>query len=485
MQGDGSKENITPGGNVFFTGGAGSTESTGKANYTLTSGLNTTATKGIKEEQQIVANETATLSKTKENIATQEASILESIAKNTRSENGWNINTSTEEGKELVKSLNNIDRMTKENGYSWSQNAETYAKANVGTSGLIKKIIGVDANIGGALTNTNASNQSVNHANDIITENNTSDKQSTHNSKGGHESWLSSIGIDQNKQNSLRESYNEVDRLDSSISQHKDNINSFHQTLDYIQNSGQEYRKDCYQDVLNGYQEKYGGSAADAQKAVSEGTPKAMDIFNQLSSKEFAAIRNKITQDGNNIKTNDAAGNFYKAQNFKENTGNLVDKEGKKQGFDGKEADEINNKGKILANQVALNNVDGENNFYNTQQELGDEKDKGMTTINKYEEDRIGNGLVAKIIGGASHVVSGGNAGWGIGQHTVNQNAKLTYTPVPNDDKPPTTPAWNRKGQPVFPNTPIELPNIDLKNAQNISNNNKELIIPSHLKPKD
>ena len=353
---------ITPDGSVVFAGGAGTTSSTGESSYSLTSGLNASAAQGIKSEHQAVASDMATRSKTKENIFSQEASILESIAKSTRSENGWNINTSTEEGKELVKSLNNIDRMSQENGYSWSQNAEAYLRSSASTPGLMKSVAGLEASVGGSVTTGNASSQTVGHANDIVADTNTSNKQSTHNSKGGHESWLSSLGVDQNKQDSLRESYNEVDRLDKSISQHKDNIDSYHQALDYIQNHGQEYRKDCYQDVLESYQEKYGVPAADAQKAVSSGSMEAREVFSDLSSKEFEAIRSKITHDGHKIKNNDAAQDFYQSQDFKQNDGSLVSTQAKAQGFNGMEADEINNKGRNLANQVASANVNVESN---------------------------------------------------------------------------------------------------------------------------
>lgn len=466
MQSDGSMESITPGGDVIFAGGAGSTSSTGESSYSLTSGLNASAAEGIKSEQQAVASDMATRSKTKENIVTQEASILESIAKNTRSENGWNINTSTEEGKELVKSLNNIDRMTKENGYSWSQNAEAYLRGSASTPGLMKTVTGLEATTGGGITNTNGSEQKAGHSSEISTDTNTSDKQSTHNSKSGHESWLSSIGVDQNKQNSLRESYNEVDRLDSSISQHKDNIDSYHQTLDYIQNHGQEYRKDCYQHVLEGYQEKYKVSAADAQKAVSAGSIEARAVFNDLSGKEFEAIRSKITHDGGNVKTSNLAQNFYQDQDFKQNEGGLVEKEAEKQGFNGNESDQINKAGRNLAHEVSSANINVESNHKNEQQRINSDKEVRMTTTHQYEQDRMGSYT-------------------GIGGPAINNNANLNHTPVPHNEKPQRPPEWSMLGQKALPNTAVEIPKIDRDHAENISNNSKKLTIPFHLKPED
>ena len=73
----------------------------------------------------------------------------------------------------------------------------------------------------------------------------------------------------------------------------------------------------------------------------------------------------------------------------------------------------------------------------------------------------------------------------GIGGPAIKNTNNLDYTPMPNNETPQTPPSWDGPKQSAFQNTPIEISKIDIDHAKNIANGNKELTIPSHLKPED
>ena len=106
MQSDGSMQKILPNGNVVSIGGGGTTSSTGEASYRESQGISTALQTGLRAEMQEASSTSANYVMSKESLINQEASALATIAENTRTDSGYNIDTSTDEGRDLVKTLN-------------------------------------------------------------------------------------------------------------------------------------------------------------------------------------------------------------------------------------------------------------------------------------------------------------------------------------------------------------------------------------------
>ena len=307
---DGSMEKILPNGQMITTGGAGSTSSVGEASYHKGEGEVAAQHEGIRKETQVMKSESVALSKSQESTARQEASAAVTIANNTRTDSGYNIDTSTQEGKELHKGLNKIDAMSKSNGYSWQQNAEAYAKADFSLGGSFAKALGIDVGGGGKISASNLSDQSDSSSASINNETNISERNGVSSNSSKHSAYLESVGVDKTQQNSMNESFSETTRLENSIGLHKDNIDARNQALDYSKSNSSDFNKDMTQDVIEAYKKQYGASDATAAKEVLSGTPAAKVVWKQISTNNANELLQQVRAGGAAIEKSTSISDF-------------------------------------------------------------------------------------------------------------------------------------------------------------------------------
>ena len=131
MMSDGSMEMIRPDGKAVYFGGAGQNTSSGETRYTDSETTHMALSEGLRNEKQDASTTSANYSVAKESLNSKEASALTTLAENTRTDTGYNIDESTEGGKEVVKAFNAADDMTKSNNHSWKQNLEAHLKGDV------------------------------------------------------------------------------------------------------------------------------------------------------------------------------------------------------------------------------------------------------------------------------------------------------------------------------------------------------------------
>ncbi|MGX6960902.1 MAG: conjugal transfer protein TraG N-terminal domain-containing protein [Rickettsia endosymbiont of Pentastiridius leporinus] len=423
---DGTGELITQSGEQVFSGGSGQTSSTGEARYVAGEGIIASHEAGIRKEQQLMSGEQASLSTVQEQLVAQEASALHSIMQNTKTDTGYNIDTSTDYGKELQKTLQEIDKLDSSNNYGWQQNARAYmqAEASLGTpSGMFGGFFSAKLTTGGDITAVNNSEQSDSQARSLSEENATHAKQGTSERTNNTESFLESLGVDKNTQDSLRESYQQAERLENSISAHKNNIDSHHQGISHTRNNSANFDKDMYQDVLNAYQNRYGGTAIDAQREVAAGTYKARAIFRDISG--AAAQRNlqEIQGAGSNIASSNNIDNFVQNHQLENNIGSKRDEFARDHGIrtDAEViSGEITTKGDNIKAQHATRYNDNLGQYADSHQHISDQQYAKQLQINQYEEDRIGKGgFSQKVMDGVGRPSS----------HNLNSPNKKQYEP--------------------------------------------------------
>ncbi|MGC0372359.1 MAG: hypothetical protein DGJ47_001071, partial [Rickettsiaceae bacterium] len=310
---DGSTAKILPGGEMVHFGGVGTTSSTGEASYHLSDGISASLQEDLNKENQIMYSEQAALDSAIDKQVSEESSALISIQNATKTDKGYSIDTSTEQGKELSKHLTAIDSLTDQNGADWNKNARVYVRAEVQGGTPLKGLIGSSASlaVGGEGSYNTGYSGSNTTSNQITSDQNVGINERNTARSAKNEAFLESIGIDKNQQESLRESYSETSRLNKSISEHQNNSEAIAERMNYVENHGSEYSKDMYQDVANFYQQRYGTSSIEAQKAVSEGSLKAREIFRQLSSYEVDKIKSNISLEGNKVKSSNNVDGFH------------------------------------------------------------------------------------------------------------------------------------------------------------------------------
>ncbi len=403
---DGTGELITQSGEQVFSGGSGQTSSTGEARYIAGEGIIASHEAGIRKEQQLMSGEQASLSTVKEQLVAQEASALHSIMQNTKTGTGYNIDTSTDYGKELQKTLQEIDKLDSSNNYGWEQNAKAYTQAQESAgipSALTADIFSAQATAGGELSAINNSRQSEDSSKTISGDTSAIAKQGTSERTNNTESFLESLGVDKNTQDSIRESYQQAQRLENSISTHKNNIDSHNQGISHTRSNSANFDKDMYQDVLNAYQNRYGGAAIDAQREVAAGTYRAREIFRDISG--AAAQRNlqEIQGAGSNIASSNNVDNFVQNHQLDNNIGSKRDEFARDHGIKTDAeviSGEITTQGDNLKAQHDTRYHGNLSQYDDSHQYISDQQYTKQLQINQYEEDRIGKGAGTVLVNG-------------------------------------------------------------------------------------
>lgn len=407
LMSDGSTEMIRPDGKVVYFGGTGQNTSVGETRYTEGAGFNMHSEEGIRHETQEMESETAIKSKAFDKMLASEASALYSLSQSMKNDSGFTIDTSTEEGREVMKTLNEIDRLNDTNNYTWEQNAEAHLKGDVDptlTAGRLAKFLaGVDVKVGGSVTAGNSSSQQATGVNDIESGTNTNSKFGTSERASEHSAYLESGGVDKNTQNSIRESYQEVERLDRSIAQHQSNIDSHNKTISYAESNSGEMSKDMTQDVVDHYQKLYGGSARQAYEAVSAHTDKAEKAFRDLTSAKYQEKFNEIKSQGEQLQSSDKVEEFAKNNQMDSSIGGQRDQWAQNNNIsphspEKAESNLASKRESIKSNyeeKYQSNNEEYDNNQASILQEQEDRQDK----IDQYERDRIGRGKASTLLG--------------------------------------------------------------------------------------
>jgi TraG-like protein, N-terminal region len=471
---DGSMETITAGGKALYFSGAGQSASSGESSYRQMSGWSVNHDEAVRYEAQAISSETAAKSEAQEKLYASEASALHSIMEHTKTDTGYNIDTSTEEGREISKHLSAIDKLNSTNNYGWEQNAKSYISTEAGFS-LQKWLLGARVSAGGEVSAGNNSSQSDSGSNEISSELGTNSRRSNSEHISMTESYLESLGIDKNTQNSIRENYQEVARLDKSISEHKNVIDSHNKTMNYAQSHSGEMSKDMYQETVDAYQQKYGGSARSAHEAVSEGTAKARGVFKELTEQSYQGKFNEIHMQANKIANSDNVNDFIKNNQIDSSIGSRRDAFAKTNNIrTDKEnvALEISDKGELIKSLHTDKYKTNQEDYEVAQINNNDTQKVKQKQIEGYDKDRIGRGWASEVVGFGSNIISLG-AGDNIGRpnekansHDLDFDDPIVKTYEPRVGRNNIESEKTSKLSPIRP--PEEVKSFDKKEAQDI-----------------
>jgi hypothetical protein len=408
---DGSMEKILPNGQMITTGGAGSTSSVGEASYHKGEGEATALHEGIRKETQVMKSESVALSKAQESTARLEASAATTIANNTRTDNGYNIDTSTQEGQELHKGLNKIDAMSKSNGYSWQQNAEAYAKADLALGGGFAKALGINVGGGGSINAINSSGQSDDSSASINNETNVSERSGVSSNSSKHSAYIESLGVDKTQQTSMNESFSETTRLENSVGVHKDNLEAKNQALDYSKSNSSDFNKDMTQEVIEAYKKQYGASDAMAAKEVLSGSPAAKAVWKQISTNNANELLQQVRAGGASIDKSTSVNDFKEENKEAINknpggNGSCVKKFANTNGIQNKDEAE-QDIAEIKQNLKGTHDT----KVNETSEDIGvrkmvmtKEETQWQDNIKNHDENRIGNGMLGTLMGNVQGV---------------------------------------------------------------------------------
>lgn len=408
MMSDGSTEMIRPDGKVVYFGGAGQNTSVGETKYTEGVGFNMHSEEGIRRETQEMEANTVARSKAFDKMVASESSALYSLSQSMKSDSGFNIDTSTEEGKETANAINEINRLGDTDEYAWRQNAEAKLRANSGLSANIAKFLGglaglnLEIGVDGSVGAENSSSQRATSDNDVIGENTTNTKLGIRDSYTKHVSSLESGGVDKNTQNSIRESYQEIERLDETSSINKSNIDSHNKLKNYVESNSGEMSKDMTEEVKDHYQKLYGGGAFGVFQAVSARTEKAQEAFRDLTASKYQAKFNEIKAQGQQIESSNKVEEFANSNKIESNIGSSRDQFARDNNIKTDssataEKDFAEKRDRIQGSYQAKSESRA-TEYDDTRNTIIKEQEARQGQIDQYEKDRIGKGFAAKNI---------------------------------------------------------------------------------------
>jgi hypothetical protein len=158
-----------------------------------------------------------------------------------------------------------------------------------------------------------------------------------------------------------------------------------------------------YQEVADRYQEKYGGSAKEAQRAVSDGSYAAKLVFRELTSGKAQEIMGRISQKSGEITSSNNVDDLVKNNQVSNSIGDKRDDFARDNDIRTDRdnvAGEISGKGKDIQDQHTKKYEHNEDEYQETEQINSNKQAHRQEEINKYEEDRIGRNGPSSLIGG-------------------------------------------------------------------------------------
>ncbi|MCP5363341.1 MAG: conjugal transfer protein TraG N-terminal domain-containing protein [Rickettsiaceae bacterium] len=332
---DGSHFKLTAGGKQIITGGHGLTSSGGDVSMRSEESNHVMLNEGVNKQKSLASSEQVMFTESQAKTISHQASMLESIAEHTRSGSGYNIDTSTEEGKTVDKVLHEIDSLNKSNNYGWRQNAEAVLEAHSGFD-LPFGLGGVTAK--GSVSAGNFSDQQNSGSLTINKEDNSKETYNNITRALNNDSWTKEHGVSQDQSKGLHESYEETQRAEKQLADRYDKIDTYQRAIELNRSRGGVINKELYQDVTEAHAKRSGKSVMDARKDVENMTPEVRKIFRELSEPgvnqllaEVEAGKRALSSNNVHQKLDDKH-KQYKS-NVDSNVGDEVEKEAAAKGF--------------------------------------------------------------------------------------------------------------------------------------------------------
>jgi TraG-like protein, N-terminal region len=392
---DGSHFKRTAGGKQIITGGHGLTSSGGDVSMRSEESNHVMLNEGVNKQKSLASSEQVMFTESQAKTISRQANMLESIAEHTRSGSGYNIDTSTEEGKAVDKVLHEIDSLNKSNNYGWRQNAEAVLEAHSGFD-LPFGLGGVTAK--GSVSAGNFSDQQNSGSLTINKEDNSKETYNNITRALNNDSWTKEHGVSQDQSKGLHESYEETQRAEKQLADRYDKIDTYQRAIELNKSRGGVINKELYQDVTEAHAKRSGKSVMDARKDVENMTPEVRKIFRELSEPgvnqllaEVEAGKRALSPDNVHQKLDDKH-KQYKG-NVDSNVGGAVEKEAASKGFN---ADYIK-KDVEATGEINKNRFDHLNNKVNdkydsTRDATQTHYDQMQQVIEQNEKNRLGQG---------------------------------------------------------------------------------------------
>ncbi|MDR0773925.1 MAG: conjugal transfer protein TraG N-terminal domain-containing protein [Rickettsia sp.] len=405
QQADGSISRNNPDGSVIYSGGQGINTSVGITKFNLEQTAQNHVTQGIHTSESLLKSDQRALSDAKSNTFSDTADFVSNIAQREHSGESFNYDTIGEQGKSLQRAVNNVRTLKEQYGYSWQQATDAALKASMTATTPLKGLtgIGISGSVEGSLTARNVSDQSFMEDSDTSTQNNTHEDYNNIVKTVSSEVWGKDNSAEKHYSDAVRNSYEKQQRLEEQVSMRQETVDNWYKTKSRLESESATVNKDMYQEVLDRCVVEFGMDANSVRKLVDKQHPDVMKVWNKMAAENLQNLIPEINSgrwqvSGQHVeKTLNNFSNEHDKR-INRNPESQVKEIATKSGINNEEF-MANIKGKEGKLKNKFEEVTGKNTeqYNNIKQVNILEHGDLQTQINKYEEDRIGQG---KFIGG-------------------------------------------------------------------------------------
>ncbi len=422
QQADGSIARNNPDGNVIYTGGQGINTSVGITKFNLEQTAQNHVTQGIHTSESLLKSDQRALSEAKSNTFSKTADFVSNLAQREHSGESCNYDIMGEQGKSLQRAINNVRTLKEQYGYSWKQATDAALKASMTASTPLKGLtgIGVSGSVEGSVTARNMSDQSFMEDNDTSTQNNTHEDYNNIVKAASSEVWGKDNSAEKHYSDAVRNSYEKQKRLEAQVSMRQETVDNWYKTKSKLELESATVNKDMYQEVLDRCVIEFGMDANSVRKLVDKRHPDVMKVWNKIASEELQNLMPEINSGKQQVSGQHAekALNDFSNEHDKQinrNPESQVKEVATKSGINtNNEEFTANIKGKEGKLKNKFEEVTGKNSEqYNNIRQVNQLERKDLQAeIDKYEEDRIGQGRVIGSPLGIGGPTKGSPRGW-------------------------------------------------------------------------
>jgi conjugal transfer mating pair stabilization protein TraG len=312
-----------------------------------------------------------------------------------------NFDTSTEEGKAMQQAVNNTVALHDKEDYSWGQAASAGVSAYVEGKAGLGVSVGAKADAGVSVDNS--SRQSLDKDTGVSRENATNQHMNTLIKAASSQGYSKDDSIDESLANNTRASYEQMQSYGQSLSQKREEVETYNMAIQSVANKGATDRTDMTHAVENQVMKEYGVSREQAHTMVETGDSRANQVWNNMvqdaTSKELQQVRASRQLVDNNAAQN--SHNFHNEHSGKVNNQGQIELQ-QKAANEGLNANIM--KAKIQGSHDTISTkkedmTQNDTNQIKSVEHHNTTLERGMNNkVDQYEKDRIGQGKVAQGI---------------------------------------------------------------------------------------
>ncbi len=280
---DGTMEKVTGGGNTLMQSGIGFTASGGATAYKQEDSRHAQVSEGMQVAESMHQQDLRSISSAQSKHLAKSADYIAHVAQREHNGESFAYEKMGEQGESFRQAVNHAKQLHDDRGYDWRQAASSAAEIHA-SAGLNAGIFSGGVSTKAGVLAENSSGQSVGEGTKINRDNNIEQNKSNLEKAMANSIWAKENSIDTGYSDSVRESYEEVQRAEQQASISKQRVDDWHQAKTVVDSQGASSSRDMYQEVADGVKREYGVDAKTAQRMADTRSPEAQRVWKKLQN---------------------------------------------------------------------------------------------------------------------------------------------------------------------------------------------------------